>query len=462
MAKNFKIFFGTNTESLIIGVLKLSTVTFSFTAELLDDFYSIAVNTGTDYLDNEVTEFASYIYSAIKAVNPHDLEQEVDFASSNKYDPSKFVNVITKNYMYELSRIGISMSIDEVESWKKDSGFHITSKLHYYAMSSQSDVETRTFLLEDPMSKQLHEENIQRLKEMGVVDNDTKQYHFLKGAIASKHGRQFFILFGPSGTGKSTDPRLIAKELGSPIQVIACNKGTDAQKLMSEFIPHVDEQGQLTYRVNLSPAVHILQHGGILLLDEINMLDPRDMSVLNGLFDGSKKLFLVDGTPLYLNENAIVIGTMNPPIYEGTQKINAATLNRAKVIEYKDIDFDEFNRRLTSATGSDNSRLFSFAFETIQYIRRFFDGRKLPADFNFRSAKDFVLDMTRNYAKPLDYLNEIFHSSFIAPAGANTTVGYEDFVQVMEVRLRLLKQMYNLTEDANQVDDLLKGVATHE
>jgi len=460
--KNFKVFFGSNVEGVLLGVLKLSTVTFSFTAELFDDFYSIAVNTGTDYLDNEVTEFASYIHSAITKVNPHNLLAPADFASSNKYDSSKFTNVIPRNYMYELSKLGLAMSIDEVNQWAKDSNFHITSKLNSHAISIESDVKTRTFSMEHPVSKELYEENLRRLDEMNVVDNETKQYNYLKGAIASKYGRQFFILFGPSGTGKSTDPRLIAKELGAPIQVIACNKGTDAQKLMSEFIPHVDDKGNLTYRVNLSPAVHILQHGGILLLDEINMLDPRDMSVLNGLFDGSKKIFLVDGTPLHLNENAIVIGTMNPPIYEGTQKINAATLNRAKVIEYKDIDFAEFERRLATATASDAVRLFTFAYDTIQYIRNFFDGRKLPADFNFRSAKDFVLDMTRNYAKPLDYIDAIFHSSFVAPAGANTTVGYNDFVNVMQVRLRLLKQMYNITEQMDEVVDLLKGVTTNE
>jgi hypothetical protein len=200
-----------------------------------------------------------------------------------------------------------------------------------------------------------------------------------------------------------------------------------------------------------------LQHGGLLLLDEINMLDPRDLSVLNGLFDGSKKIFLVDGTPLHLNENAIVIGTMNPPIYEGTQKINAATLNRAKVIEYKDIDFTEFQRRLASTTGSDNTQLFDFAYTTIQYIRNFYDGRKMPADFNFRSAKDFVLDMTKNYVTPTEFINEIFHSSFVAPAGANLTVGYNDFEQIMKVRLNILRRIYKIDDEQSQVEDLLKG-----
>lgn len=455
--KAFKIFFGRNSDDVLVGVLKLSTVTFTFSVKRIDDFCAVDILTGPDYMPKEIDEFAQMIMTAVTQVNPAQLGWPSEFAASSNFDTSTLSNILLDNYMYELSKLNLSMSPEDVTSWAKDSKFTISTKLQTFSVTKQNKIDTREFSIEHPTSKALYDENVLKLKEQGVLDNETKQYQFLRGSIASKNGRQFYILFGPSGTGKSTDPRLIAKELGAPIQVIACNKGTDAQKLMSEFIPHVDDKGNLTYRVNLSPAVHILQHGGLLLLDEINMLDPRDLSVLNGLFDGSKKIFLVDGTPLHLHENAIVIGTMNPPIYEGTQKINAATLNRAKVIEYKDIDFAEFQRRLASSTGSDNSHLFTFAFDTVQYIRNFYDGRKMPADFNFRSAKDFVLDMTKNYVTPTDYIDEIFHSSFVAPAGANMTVGYNDFEQVMKVRLNVLRRIYKIDDEHAQVEDLLKG-----
>lgn len=455
--KKYSIFFGRNNDNILVGVIKLSTVTFTFSATKYDDFTSIDILAGTSYMQQEIDDFGFLINDAIVKVNPLGLDWSSEFAASNNFDASKLNTILVDNFMYELSKFDISMSFDEVTAWSKESKFKISTKLHMYTVNTNVQVETRQFSLDNPTSKELYDENLRKLEEQGVLDNKTTEYEFLKGTIASKYGRQFIILFGPSGTGKSTDPRLVAKELGAPIQVIACNKGTDAQKLMSEFIPHVDDKGNLTYRVNLSPAVHILQHGGILLLDEINMLDPRDMSVLNGLFDGSKKIFLVDGTPLHLNENAIVIGTMNPPTYEGTQKINAATLNRAKVIEYKDIPYSEFERRLTNSTGSDNSRLFNYAYENIQMIRSFYEGRKMPADFNFRSAKDFVLDLTRNYSEPLAYLHDIFHSAFVAPAGANTTVGYEDYINFMQSRYRVLRAMYKL-DDTAEVSDILEGV----
>lgn len=457
--KGYKIFFGRTNDNLLVGVLKLSTVNFTFSVTNHNDFCAVDILAGTDYLQPELNNFASYIISVVTKVNPGGVQYPTEFAAFNNFDSSKISNILIDNYMYEISTLGMAMSVEDVLSWAKDSKLKISTPLNTYVITTKSQVDYREFNLEHPTSQLLYQENLDKLKAEGVLDNKTKEYQFLKGAVQSKYGRQFIILFGPSGTGKSTDPRLIAKELNAPIQVIACNKGTDAQKLMSEFIPHVDDKGTLTYRVNLSPAVHILQHGGILLLDEINMLDPRDMSVLNGLFDGSKKIFLVDGTPLHLNDNAIVIGTMNPPTYEGTQKINAATLNRAKVIEYKDIPYSEFERRLTSSTGSDNVKLFRFCHETISAIRSFYDGRKMPADFNFRSAKDFVLDMTRNYSEPLEYLHEIYQSAFVAPSGANTTVGFEDFNQMMQTRYRILRHMYGLSDNNDKpVEDLLKEV----
>lgn len=76
----------------------------------------------------------------------------------------------------------------------------------------------------------------------------------------------------------------------------------------------------------------IVRYGGVLLLDEVNMLHPRIGAVLHSLLDKRRVISLLEnqGEIVKAHAKCVIVATYNPG-YEGTRPLNPAFKNRFAV-----------------------------------------------------------------------------------------------------------------------------------
>jgi nitric oxide reductase NorQ protein len=142
-------------------------------------------------------------------------------------------------------------------------------------------------------------------------------------ALSLKHN---VLIEGPTGTGKTSAIMAYAAYKQMPFYSVSSSNGTEPTQLFGKFI--VDEAtGGFAWQDG--PVTDIVRHGGILLINEINFIPERVLSVLFGLLDKRRKIELVDhkGEVIYAPDNFIVFADMNPG-YQGTRELNHALRNR--------------------------------------------------------------------------------------------------------------------------------------
>ncbi len=141
-------------------------------------------------------------------------------------------------------------------------------------------------------------------------------------------------LIGPSGTGKTHIVYLVSELSGMPLWEINCGLQTSVYDLFGRFVGLGKENwidGQL---------VSWCRYGGILYLDEANMMKQDVATRLNPLLDTRGHLVLneKDNEIIPRHPNGYVIISMNPfsSEFAGTKPLNAAFRRRMSVW----IDFD--------------------------------------------------------------------------------------------------------------------------
>jgi len=136
-------------------------------------------------------------------------------------------------------------------------------------------------------------------------------------------------LIGPSGTGKTHIVYLVAELAGLPLWEINCGLQTSVFDLFGRYIGLGKENwidGLIT---------SWCRNGGILYLDEANMMKQDIATRLNPILDQRGHLVLTekDNEMIQRNKDAFLIISMNPVSSEfaGTKPINAAMRRRMSV-----------------------------------------------------------------------------------------------------------------------------------
>jgi len=136
-------------------------------------------------------------------------------------------------------------------------------------------------------------------------------------------------LIGPSGTGKTHIVYLVAELTGLPVWEVNCGLQTSSYDLIGRFIGLGKENwidGQVT---------SWLKYGGILYLDEANMMKQDVATRLNPVLDTRGHLVLTekDNELVPRHRYAYVIISMNPfsAEFAGTKPLNAAFRRRMSV-----------------------------------------------------------------------------------------------------------------------------------
>ncbi len=158
------------------------------------------------------------------------------------------------------------------------------------------------------------------------LDNGEKYVERIARALA------FFkqcALIGPSGTGKTHIVYLVAELAGLPMWEINCGLQTSVFDLFGRYVG----LGKDNWIDGLITSWS--RHGGILYLDEANMMKQDIATRLNPILDQRGHMVLTekDNEIIQRHEDAYLIISMNPVSSEfaGTKQINAAMRRRMSV-----------------------------------------------------------------------------------------------------------------------------------
>jgi cobaltochelatase CobS len=141
-------------------------------------------------------------------------------------------------------------------------------------------------------------------------------------------------LIGPAGSGKTTAAEQIAEALNLPFYIQGAVSGAH------ELVGFVDAHG----RYQSTPFRQAFEHGGIIVLDEIDAGDPAGLLVMNAALANGHMAFPDQTAPVKKHENFRVVacantfGTGADRLYVGRNQLDAATLDRFAALSW---DYDE-------------------------------------------------------------------------------------------------------------------------
>ena len=142
------------------------------------------------------------------------------------------------------------------------------------------------------------------------------------------------LLVGDTGSGKTTGVRAWARHHGRPCYVVPGNGPLDPPSLFGRYSPD-PKTGSFSWVDG--PVTTLLRHGGVLVLDEINMIGPKVLSVLYPLLDGRREIPLLDhnGEVVRAHKDLQIFATMNEGIgYAGTAPLSHAVKNRFIILRW--------------------------------------------------------------------------------------------------------------------------------
>lgn len=156
------------------------------------------------------------------------------------------------------------------------------------------------------------------------------------------------ILSGPASSGKTTAAYMLAHDLKYEIVVQQCHRRVEVEDFRGtrSIVPGKGgmpitsfDAGSLTHSVQLCEKAR----GVVYCIDEINLVDPAMLAILNNLTqrDAHSCLVMPELNRTYPRpDNLIIIGTMNPD-YQGTNQLAEAFLSRIVILECPMMDSRE-------------------------------------------------------------------------------------------------------------------------
>jgi nitric oxide reductase NorQ protein len=172
-------------------------------------------------------------------------------------------------------------------------------------------------------------DNVTEMIPSGVPEYIDDGQQYVERIVRALYYFRQCALIGPSGTGKTHIVYLVADLTGLPVWEINCGLQTSSYDLIGRFVGLGKENwidGQVT---------QWLKHGGILYLDEANMMKQDVATRLNPVLDTRGHLVISekDNEIVPRHKYAYCIIAMNPfsAEFSGTKKLNAAFRRRMSV-----------------------------------------------------------------------------------------------------------------------------------
>lgn len=163
-----------------------------------------------------------------------------------------------------------------------------------------------------------YDEYISRTLDNGVSDVNMLAYARLT--------QQNTLLFGETGTGKTSLVLAYAARDQLPLVTVQCHGGIDPASFWGgrDWNP---ETGSYTW-VD-SNVTEVIRLGGVVYLDEVNFMPPKTASPFHSLLDKRRQITILEHNNELIDAHpeCQIIAAYNPD-YEGTRPLNAAFKNR--------------------------------------------------------------------------------------------------------------------------------------
>lgn len=155
--------------------------------------------------------------------------------------------------------------------------------------------------------------------------------------------KNFVLIEGPTGTGKSHLARELAYSNQVPYMRVNLNGATVPEDLIGQWIPNANPNVNAKYVWNDGVLTMFMRYGGIFVVDEINMAPADILSLFHSITDDERRLVLTnkDGEVIHAHPNFFLIATMNRG-YEGTKPLNLALKDRFRIFE---MSYNEITER---------------------------------------------------------------------------------------------------------------------
>ena len=144
-----------------------------------------------------------------------------------------------------------------------------------------------------------------------------------------------FLLTGPTGSGKTSLVCQVANRLNWPVQSVTCHGRLELSDLIGQFVL-IDGSTLFVH----GPLAVALREGHLLLLNEIDLMDPAELAGLNDVIEGQPLVIPQNGGEVIRPHPKFRVfatgnsaGAGDPTgLYQGVLRQNLAFLDRFRVL----------------------------------------------------------------------------------------------------------------------------------
>ncbi|WP_240432783.1 AAA family ATPase [Vibrio halioticoli] len=220
------------------------------------------------------------------------------------------------------------------------------------------------------------------------------------------------LITGPTGSGKTSLAEQVFARLHYPVQSFNCGGSTEFMDLVGQWImvkgDTVWMDGCLT---------KAMREGHILILNEIDLMDPAELANMNAILEGSPLVISqLDGEIIQPHANFRVIATSNSNgsgsdgMYVGVQRLNLAFMDRFNIIKVDYSDPVIETKILEKVAPAIPKKIRENMIELANKVRKVFKGDEeanveLSVTFSTRTLIRWAIQTQRNKGArcPLSY-----------------------------------------------------------
>lgn len=220
------------------------------------------------------------------------------------------------------------------------------------------------------------------------------------------------LISGSTGCGKTSVIEQVCARLNYPTQSFTCGGSTEFMDLVGQWVmvkgDTVWMDGCLT---------KAMQEGHVLILNEIDLVDPAELANMNAIMEGSPLVISqLDGKVIYPHPNFRLVATANSNgtgsdgLYVGVQRQNMAFMDRFNVIKVDYPEADIEMQILEKMTPNIPKAIRKKMVELANKVRKVFQGEEdsgvdLSITFSTRTLIRWAIQTQRNQGArcPLSY-----------------------------------------------------------
>ncbi|PMP14108.1 ATPase [Vibrio breoganii] len=220
------------------------------------------------------------------------------------------------------------------------------------------------------------------------------------------------LVTGPTGSGKTSLIEQVCARLCYPVQSFNCGGSTEFMDLVGQWIMVKGDtiwmDGCLT---------KAMKEGHILILNEIDLMDPAELANMNAILEGSPLVISqLDGEIIAPHPNFRVVATSNSNgsgsdgMYVGVQRLNLAFMDRFNIIKVDYADSEIEAQILEKIAPTIPKKIRENMIDLANKVRKVFKGDEeanveLSVTFSTRTLIRWAIQTQRNKGAncPLSY-----------------------------------------------------------